>query len=123
MANTPLLTSVRLRKVYFFLMNMFKYLAEAIYTLIVYCSDSFMFLFCFSLGCTRTLYSVMQSDRSTLKFNVVITKFLRRHYRIMGSERNMKSMIEIYFNLLVSNMSKHLLLAREKWQFFITVPI
>ena len=42
----------------------------------------------------------MQSDRNTLKFNVVITKFLRRHYRIMDSERNMKSMIEIYFKLL-----------------------
>ena len=47
-----------------------------------------------------SIYSVMQSDRNTLKFNVVITKFLRRHYRIMGSERNMKSMIEIYFKLL-----------------------
>ena len=42
----------------------------------------------------------MQSDRNTLKFNVVITKFLRRHFQIMGSERNMKSMIEIYFKLL-----------------------
>ena len=48
------------------------------------------------------IYSVMQSDRNTLKFNVVFTKFLRRHYRIMGSERNMKSMIEIYFKLLFS---------------------
>ena len=40
------------------------------------------------------LYSVMQSDRNTLEFIVVITKFLRRHYRIMGSEQKMKSMID-----------------------------
>ena len=38
----------------------------------------------------------MQSDRNTLILKVVITKFLRRHYRIMGSERNMKFMLAIY---------------------------
>ena len=52
------------------------------------------------------VYSVMQSDRKTLKFNVVIIKFLRRHFRIVGSERNIKSMIEIYLSYYFQNMSK-----------------
>ena len=51
-------------------------------------------------------YSVMQSDRNTLKLNVVLTKFLCRHYRIMGSKRHRKSMIEIYFKLLFSEHVK-----------------
>ena len=44
----------------------------------------------------------MQSDRNTSKFNVIITKFLRRYYRIIGHEWNMNSMVEIYFKLLFS---------------------
>ena len=51
-------------------------------------------------------YSEMQSDRNTLEFNVVITKFLRRHNRIKGSEGNRKSMIIIYFKLLFSEHVK-----------------
>ena len=36
-----------------------------------------------------------------------LPKFLRRNYRIMGYERNVISMIEIYFKLLFENMHKH----------------
>ena len=63
------------------------------------------------------IYSVMQSDRNALKFNVVIIKLLRRHYRIMGFERignPWSKYILCYYFQNVSKRAIHSLMAHEK---------